>query len=112
MTQISIKIKNPLEVSKTFGLGIEECQWWVGTPYDLHPSREPRPLSRIISARVQYWSDGARIKCTRKSMAPEPPIWKALHCNGWAVRTLPRVLRGEITGKVRPIFAGPLGVLP
>jgi hypothetical protein len=95
-----------------FELPVEDCIWWVGTPYDLHPSKEPKPLSRIISARVQYWSDGACIKCTMKSMAPEPPIWKARHCNGWAVRTLPRVLRGEITGKVCPIFAGPLGYLP
>ena len=112
MTQISIKIVNPAEVSKTFELPIEECRWWVGTPYDLHPSKEPEPFSRIISARVQYWSDGARIKGRVKHEVPEPPIWKARHCSGWAVRTLPRVLRGEITGKVCPTFAGPLGVLP
>jgi hypothetical protein len=110
--QVSIKIKNPVEVSETFGLPVEECKWWTGTPLGLYPSARPKPFTKQIAARVQYWSDGARVKGRVKHEVPEPPSWKARHCSGWAVRTLPRVLRGEITGKVCPIFAGPLGVLP
>lgn len=110
--KVSIKIKNSAEVSKAFDLPVEDCGWWVGTPYSLYPSSKPLPFTPQISARVEYWSDGARIKGRVKHEVPDPPIWKARHCSGWALRTLPRVLRGEITGKVRPTFAGPLGVLP
>jgi len=117
--RVSIKIKNPVAVALYYGeqagdFTPDECVWWVGTVHALYPASIPLSGAKIINAPVKFCGGSAWVQHTRRSRPSSLPLrdWVVLHCSGWSIRTLPRVLRGEITGKICPTFNGPRGVLP
>lgn len=72
MKTISIRIQNPKRVAKLFGevsgdYTPTECQWWVGTPQELWPAKEP--ARRVINARVVICGGGAHVAGRKLSMS-------------------------------------------
>jgi hypothetical protein len=83
---IAIQIHSPTTVARHIGEGLEmydpiECQWWVGTPTELHPARFRPSTHRVISAPVRFCGSGGWIHHPKRPTAPpvrERAAWSEL----------------------------------